>query len=111
MLKAKQRGLPMKKPTSPMCVKSKDGMWTRSQELFGESKVMIKKRIRVIGMMKRNEDNQLSHFSYYEVLVSNREISKGIYDQACLRACLLERIKNLGSDEEKNSFTAQELRE
>ena len=78
--------------------------------LFGESQALIKKRIRVIGMMKRNEDNQLSHFSYYEVLVSNREISKGIYDRACLRDCLLERIKNLGSDEEKNNFTAQELR-
>ena len=80
-------------------------------KLFGESKVTIRKRIRVIEMMKRNEDNQLSHFSYYEVMVSNREISKGIHEQVCLRDCLLERIKDLGSEEEKNSFTAQELRD
>ena len=80
-------------------------------ELFGESKVTIRKRIRVIEMMKRNEDNQLSHFSHYEVLISNREILKKIRDHVCLRACLFERIKNLGSDEEKNSFTAQELRD
>ena len=79
-------------------------------ELFGESKLAIRKRIRVIDMMKRNEDNQLSHFSYYEVLVSKREISKNMREQVCLRDCLFERIKNLGSDEEKNNFTAQELR-
>ena len=79
-------------------------------ELFGESKATIRKRIRVIDTMKRNGDNQLSHFSYYEVLVSNQEISKNMREQVCLRDCLFERIKNLGSEEEKNSFTAQELR-
>ena len=62
-------------------------------DLFGESKATIRKRIKVIDTMKRNEDNQLSHFSYYEVLVNNREISKEIREQACLRDCLFEKIK------------------
>ena len=45
-------------------------------ELFGESKGTIRTRIKVIDMMKQNEDTQQSHFSFYDVLVRTPAIGR-----------------------------------
>lgn len=77
-------------------------------ELFGESTGTIRTRFRIIKMMKDNEDNDQTHFSYYDVMVRTPEISKAMDDRD-FNNTLLEKIRNLGSDDE-NDFTAQELR-
>ena len=77
--------------------------------LFGESSGTIRKRFNVIKMMKDNGDNDQSHFSYYESIVGNREISKAIKNED-LRSLILAKIKNLGSGDEEDHFTALELR-
>ena len=80
-------------------------------ETFGETELEIKKRVKIISMMHKNGDNERSHFSHYEVLVRNRQISESIADNSELRNFLLESIKELGPDESKVAFTAQELRD
>lgn len=80
-------------------------------KIFGESKREIQKRIDVIKGMKRNEDVELSHFSYYDVITRNREISKAVKDDVKLRDVLHKRIKELGKQpSDEAEFTAQELR-
>lgn len=79
-------------------------------ELFGESEQTIRTRIKVIKMMADNSDIKLSHFSYYDVLVRNANLSREIKGNENLKKKLLKDIAKLGSDEESNSFTAQELR-
>ena len=90
----------------------RDQRWNvyKIAELFGESGATIRTRVRVIEMMKRNEDNERSHFSYYDVLVRNPSISQAMERSDGLRDVLLKKIKNLGNDEEESEFTAQELR-
>lgn len=86
--------------------------WTPSRigELFGESETTIRTRIKVIEMMNDNQDNTLSHFSYYDVIVRNFDISKAIDDRSDLKSYLFDAIRNLGSDDDTADFTAQELR-
>lgn len=79
-------------------------------ELFGETEMTIRTRVKVIELMKDNEDNDRSHFSYYNVLVRKRDISQAIDRRDDLRDVLLKKIRELGSDDEDNDFTAQELR-
>ena len=78
--------------------------------LFGESSATIRTRCKVIDMMKENQDGERSHFSYYDVLVRNRPISMGVQQNHRLRDVIHTRIRHLGSDEDNNDFTAQELR-
>ena len=86
--------------------------WTPSRiaELFGESETTIRIRIKEIEMMHYNQDNILSHFSYYDVIVRNSDISKAIVDHPDLKSYLFDTIRNLGSDDDTTDFTAQELR-
>lgn len=63
----------------------------------------IRKNVEIIEMMERNSDNTLSNFSYYDVLVRNRDISSEIKDNEQLRDILLSQIKT-------KDFTAQEMR-
>ena len=79
-------------------------------ELFGESEGTIRTRIKVIQMMKDNEDSQQPHFSFYDVIVRKPEISKAINDDANLHDFLMGKIKNFDTEEEGNEFTAQDLR-
>lgn len=79
-------------------------------ELFGESSGTIRKRFNVIKMMKDNEDTDQSRFSYYDVLVRNQEIFRAIKDDDELSDLLMAKIKDLGSDDVEDRFTAQELR-
>ena len=88
------------------------GGWTPSRigEIFGESKTTIHTRIKVIEMMNDNRDKTLSHFSYYDVIARNPEISKAIVDRPDLKSYLFDAIRNLGPDDDTVDFTAQELR-
>ncbi len=80
-------------------------------KLFGESEATIRVRVKSIGMMKDNEDNDQPHFSCYEVLVRyNKEIRREMEKASGCRENILLDIKNLGSDEKNNPFTAQDLR-
>ena len=77
--------------------------------VFGESIGTIRTRVKVIETMKKNEDNERSHFSYYDVLVRSAEISEAMQKEG-LSGFLLTKIKNFGPKDEDGDFTAQELR-
>ncbi len=77
-------------------------------ELLGETRLEIQKRIDIITMIKENNDFNHRHFSYYDVVVRNRKISKAIKEEKL--PYLLSDIRNLGSDEARNDFTALEMR-
>lgn len=77
---------------------------------FNESVGTIRTRIKVIDMMKSNADTNLRHFSYYDVLVRNPTVLNEFDEQNGLKDFVLSKIKDLGPDEDKNEFTAQELR-
>ncbi len=89
--------------------KERGDSFSNIANLFGESEATIRIRIKAIEMMKNNTDNERPHFSYYDVLVRNREIQKGM-EKAGGFEKLLSDIKNLGADENSNTFTAQDLR-
>ena len=64
----------------------------------------IRKNVRVIQLMKDNNDDKLSNFSYYnDILVRNRVISAAIADRPALRDKMLAEIK-------AGQFTAQQMR-
>ena len=73
-------------------------------ELSGLTARMIMKNVKVIQLMKDNNDDELSHFSYYDVLQTNRKISKTIVEEPTLRNTLFKQIKT-------GAFTAQEMRD
>ncbi|MCY3827081.1 MAG: hypothetical protein OXG10_06860 [Candidatus Dadabacteria bacterium] len=78
-------------------------------KLFGESEGTIRTRIKVVETMRNNNDRDRSHFSHYDVLVRNH--SSDMNQRPDLKSALLERIRNLGDNEEEDlDFTAQELR-
>ena len=81
----------------------------RIAKLFGESVPTIYTRIRAIKMMRDSGDNDLSHFSYYDVLVRKPEISKRLADSQNFRERLFGEIRNLGPRDAQR-FTAQDLR-
>ena len=91
----------------------KERGWSIKQiaEQFGESGATIGKRVKIIDAMKENDDHKLSHFSYYDVLVRNKEITHGIRENSELRKKLLKKIKGFGQETDGNEFTAQELRD
>lgn len=78
-------------------------------KLFGESTSTIRTRVKTIEMMKDNKDNEKAHFSYYDVLARNGKISENMKKADGIEN-LLSDIKNLGSDEATNIFTARDLR-
>lgn len=73
-------------------------------DLSGFRPSEIAKNVKIIQLMQGNDDNTLSNFSYYNVLVRNRAISSEIEDNGTLRDTLLSQIKT-------EDFTAQEMRE
>ena len=81
-------------------------------EVFGESQQTIRTRIKVIEMMRENQDSERSHFSYYDVLVRNPAISEAMKNNTeGIKDCLLPIIKNFGISDENNDFEARELRD
>lgn len=73
-------------------------------DLSGFTSAEIKKNVKIIELMQKNDDNTLSNFSYYNVLVRTRAISNAIENSKPLRDTLLSQIKS-------EDFTAQEMRE
>ena len=73
-------------------------------ELSGFTSDAIKKHVRAIDLMKQNDDDNRSNYSYYDVLVRNRSISSEIEKNQTLRDTLLSQIKT-------EAFTAQEMRD
>ena len=94
-----------------VCVEKK--AWDKREvaKIFGESVREINTRCRIIKMMKKNNDNNMAHFSYYEVLTRSRDISKGMKENEALSACVLNNIKSLKDDDQNDYFTAQEMRD
>ena len=73
-------------------------------EVSGITATEIGKNVRIIQLMQQNNDNNLSNYSYYHVLVRTRAISSAIEDNEPLRETLLSQIKT-------EEFTAQEMRQ
>ena len=79
-------------------------------KLFNESEATISTRIKVVEMMRNNNDREWWHFSYYDVLVRNH--SKDMKKRSDLKDSLLKRIHRLRDNEEDSlDFTAKELRD
>ena len=73
-------------------------------ELSGLSSQAIKTNAEIINLMKENNDDKLSRFSYYDVLVRSRAISSAIGRRPALRDTLFSQIKD-------GNFTAQDMRD
>ena len=73
-------------------------------ELSGLTAAEINKNVRSVQLMKENNDNKQSHFSFYNELVRNKAISSVIEKNRALRQTLFTQIK-------AEDFTAQEMRE
>ena len=91
-------------------------------EMFGESVATIRTRIKIIELMKENNDGERSRFSYYDVIIRKKEITDVLNQNCELKECLLSKIKkiNLVKEEDgqghrrriiENEFTAQQLRD
>ena len=80
-------------------------------KLFQISPGTVFLRVKTIKTMKDEGDTNLSHFSYYDVLVRQREISKAISGNEELKKKVCNDIKKVADgNNENNSFTAQALR-
>ena len=73
-------------------------------QVSGFTAAAINKNVKIIQLMKQNNDDKLSHFSYYDVLVRNRTISSATAESSTLQQTLFDEIKS-------EAFTAQEMRE
>ena len=73
-------------------------------KLSGFSTAEINKNVKIIQLMKDNNDNKLSRFSYYDVLVRNKAISSAIDQRPALRDTLFSQIRD-------GQFKAKEMRD
>lgn len=92
--------------------REKEGVSISSlKKRFSTNEEEINKRIRIIQSMKNNNDNEKSHFSYYDVLVRSRTIyNSDNYDDK-VRNFLLSKIKKMGKEDSGDiDFTAHDLR-
>lgn len=79
-------------------------------KMSGESTREINQRIKVIEMMKENEDADRSHFSYYnDVMVRNRDISNATAKNPQLKEFLLEKIKETKVVKENKIADSEDL--
>ena len=91
-VKGKTRWSAYEKANFAYVRKAKGSNFDEIAQLFGESKHTVRTRTKVIDTMKRNGDNERSHFSYYDVLVRSPDISKGMDERDDLRDFLLGRV-------------------
>ncbi len=71
----------------------------------------VNKRIEVVSLMKKNCDEEISHFSYYDVLVRTRKINQSLNYTPEIKDMLLDKIKDVKTDNSGNTdFTAPDLR-
>lgn len=79
----------------------------RSSETENE----INKRIQIIKLMKKNGDQDKSHFSYYDVLLRTRTINNSNNYTSEVKEFLLSTVKDLGvKGSDYADFKAQDLR-
>ena len=90
-----------------------DSGWSQKKiaEIFNESQPTISKRVKIIKSMKENDDNDQWHFSYYDVMVRNPDIAKGLNKHKQLKDFLFKKIRGFRQTDEGVEFTAQELRD
>lgn len=88
----------------------------RLAELFGESGPTIRKKIAIIQMMADNADSERRHFSYYEVIAGlfttgrEKKVGRSLSTMEPLRQVLLDKIRSFGPEQDKNDFSAMEMR-
>ncbi len=71
----------------------------------------VNKRIEVVSLMEKNRDEEISHFSHYDVLVRTRKINQATNYTPEIKNILLNKIKDVKTDDSENTgFTAQDLR-
>ena len=83
----------------------------RIADLFGESETTIRTKIKTVQMMADNGDTDKSHFSYYDVLVRRRSAAPKGANLERLQQAFLGRIKEFGTNDKENEFTAQQMRD
>ena len=74
----------------------------------GETERAINKQITTIKLMKVNKDRQRDNWSYYDVLVTNRDIKKHFENSPELKKFILKKIKQ--QKESGEEFTARNMR-
>ena len=109
-VKGKTQWSPYEQANFAYVRKAQGWSFDKIAKLFGEAEGTIRTRVKIIEKMKQNEDNQQSHFSYYNVMVRSKEISEAMKKKD-LSSFLLTKIKNFGPNDEGNDFTALELRQ
>lgn len=75
----------------------------------GETTQAINKQIATVELMKENNDRMRIHWSYYDVLMTNRTIRDSVSDNPEFKKFILEKIKKQKDGNE--DFTALEMRE
>lgn len=75
----------------------------------GETEQAIKKQIKTIRLMKENKDRNREHWSYYDVLVTNRIIKENLESVPDFKKFILNKIKR--QKEGGEEFTAMEMRQ
>ena len=68
----------MKKQTCPMKAINKDFLIKKLQNSWECDQAKSKKRVEAISIMLKNKDNKMENFSYYDVIIRNREISNSL---------------------------------
>ena len=89
--------------------KSRGWSFQDISKLFGESDGTIRRRVKVIEMMKENDDQNHQNFSYYDVLYKIRDI-QGHMEKVGGYKDLLFDIKRGVEEGEPDYFSAQDLR-
>lgn len=81
-------------------------------DLFGESAGTIRKRVRVIELMRENEDREQSHFSHYDVIVRSGGALKALEDKPEFKQRIMKDLREFSITENDggSDITAQELR-
>ena len=77
-------------------------------QTVNETRQAVEKQIETIHLMSDNNDTRRARWSYYEVLVKNRQISKYCNDSPEFKKFILDEIKN--QQEGAESFKAQDMR-
>ena len=81
-------------------------------KLLGEHDTTTRTRVNAIEFMKQNDDDNKNRFSYYDVLVRNKDIRQALEDSSTFRERVVREIKSLDVDSEiEPHVTAKDLRD
>ena len=108
-VKGKRQWSPYEKANFAFVQKERGDTYGEVATVFDVSPATIRIQVKIIEMMKSNNDREQSNFSYYNVMVRSREIRNALREES-VRAVLLDKVKSFGTGSTKE-FTAQELRD